>query len=276
MHLHFPFTTTQVLWTLTFAGQLVLLVVLLGRDRIKRYPWFTLSMVLLALHLLAEVLLANRMPMIVLQRIFIPFTLVMALASLLVVVEVARRAFGGAQRKFWIVGILVMLAVAGGVVAVLGPWPSRKDLVVDSGLALLRVAQFVGQKADVVVDALTIELGLLVVLLGRRFQAGWRSHTQQIVIGLSTVSLAWLAVQGTWQMVARVFHPHSRAEYDHIMALGTKLVNANKVVYMVVLVWWIACLWMDEPGAAAVADAVEAPVPEAVEVPADDAPKDEL
>ena len=41
MHFNFGFTTIQVLWTLTFAALLVLLVVLLGRDRARRYPWFT-------------------------------------------------------------------------------------------------------------------------------------------------------------------------------------------------------------------------------------------
>jgi hypothetical protein len=24
--------------------------------------------------------------------------------------------------------------------------------------------------------------------------------------------------------------------------------NANSIIYLVVLVWWIACLWIDEPG----------------------------
>ncbi len=46
------------------------------------------------------------------------------------------------------------------------------------------------------VNVLTVELGLLVVLFGRRFNAGWRSHTQQITIGLSTVAIAQMALQG--------------------------------------------------------------------------------
>ena len=41
MHFNFAFTAVQVLWTLTFAAHLVLLVVLLGRDRTRRFPWFT-------------------------------------------------------------------------------------------------------------------------------------------------------------------------------------------------------------------------------------------
>jgi hypothetical protein len=27
-----------------------------------------------------------------------------------------------------------------------------------------------------------------------------------------------------------------------------KLDNANSVIFLVVLVWWIICLWIDEPG----------------------------
>ena len=57
MHLNFGFTTVQILWTLTFAALLVLLVVLLGRDRTRRFPWFTASIALVAVRLLA-----SRMP----------------------------------------------------------------------------------------------------------------------------------------------------------------------------------------------------------------------
>ena len=48
MHFNFDFSTGQILWTLTFAALLVLLVVLLGRDRARRFPWFTASMVMMA------------------------------------------------------------------------------------------------------------------------------------------------------------------------------------------------------------------------------------
>ena len=41
MHFDFHFTAISVLWTLTFAALLVLLVVLMGRDRARRFPWFT-------------------------------------------------------------------------------------------------------------------------------------------------------------------------------------------------------------------------------------------
>ena len=46
MHFDYHFTAVSVMWTLTFASLLVLLVVLMGRDRIGRFPWFTASIVL--------------------------------------------------------------------------------------------------------------------------------------------------------------------------------------------------------------------------------------
>jgi ABC-type uncharacterized transport system permease subunit len=95
-----------------------------------------------------------------------------------------------------------------------------------------------------------VELGLLVVLFGRHFKAGWRSHTQMISIGLSTAAIAWLASQAVVQSIIKTAHPHSRAEYVRVLDLIGKLLNANKLVYLAVLVWWIVWLWLDEPGAA--------------------------
>jgi hypothetical protein len=59
-------------------------------------------------------------------------------------------------------------------------------------------------------------------------------------------------------------HPHTQQEYERVIGLGSKLVNGNKVVYLAVLVWWIVCLWFDEPGrkADAVADATVVGAPE--------------
>jgi len=263
MHPNFAFTATQILWTLTFAAQLVLLVVLLGRDRISRYPLFSASIVLFALRLLTEVLLAGRLPQMTLRTVFISLAALAALLSLAVVVEIARRAFAGAARRVWVGWTLAAVAVAGGVLAFWGPWPARAELAVDSPLALLRMVQFVAQKIDMLVDVLTIELGLLVLAAGRKYRAGWRSHTQAITVGLSTIAVAWLSVQGIWQVIARTVHPLTREDYERVINLGNKLVNANKVVYIAVLVWWILWLWFDEPKAAEATS--ETPAEEAAE-----------
>jgi DNA segregation ATPase FtsK/SpoIIIE-like protein len=245
---NFAFSARQILWTLTFAAQLVLLVVLLGRDRARRYPWFTAGVVIFSLRLLAEVLLAGRMPMLALQEIFLSLADLAAVVSLLVVVEIAWHAFARASRRAWIIGVVVMLAVAVGVLVAWGPWPALKDLSWNSKMGVLRLMQLAAQKGDTLVDVLTVEVGLLVVFLGRKFKAGWQSHTQKIVIGLSVVAAAWMGIQGAWQLIAHNAHPATQEEYARIMALGGKLINASQVVYLVAAVWWIAWLWRDEPG----------------------------
>ncbi|MGD0903469.1 MAG: hypothetical protein ABR924_11070 [Terracidiphilus sp.] len=247
MHFNFDFTTTQVLWTLTFAALLVLLVVLLGRDRARRFPWFTASIALLALRLLSSRELTGRMPQLTLSAIFITLADVIAVVGLLVLVEMARRAFDGLQSSLWIVNSAGLLAGAGAVLAAWGPWPAWKTLTADSRLAALRLMQLAAEKIDLLVVLLTVGLGLLVIVFGRRYKAGWRSHVQRIVIGLSTAAIGQVALLVVLQRMVRTA-PQSRAEFDRIMSQRANLINADGALYVAVLVWWIVCLWIDEPG----------------------------
>jgi hypothetical protein len=248
MHFNLHFTTVEILWTLTFAAQLVLLVVLIGRDRARQFPWFTISIVLMALRLLASRLLYGRMAGITLSAIFVVMADVAAVAGFLVVVEMGRNAFRPVKRGKWLAGALVLLVAGGGILAEWGPWPALKTLTADSFLASLRLMQFLAQKLDMLVDLLTVMLGIVVAFLGRRYGAGWKSHTQRILTGLATASAGQLAVEGIWQIITKTAVPQSHAEYDRIMALRDRLFNANGALYIAVLVWWIIVLWMDEPG----------------------------
>ena len=271
MHFHFDFGARQVLWTLTFAAQLVLLVVLMGRDRMRRYPWFTAAIVLSAIQLMAEVLLVGRMALIPLQEVLITLADLAVIVNLLVLVEVARRAFAGAQRSQWLVNTAGLLVVAGGILAFWGPWPAWKQLTGNHSVAALNLMLLVAapkdslllmrglDKGNLLLALLTVELGLLVVIFGRCFKAGWRGHTQMIAIGLSTVAIAWLAVQGAVQFIIKTAHPQTRPELDRILGLITKLWNAYNVVYIAALLWWIVWLWLNEPGAPAVATTEEKP-----------------
>jgi hypothetical protein len=208
------------------------------------------------------------MPVISLQAIFISLADLAVIVDLLVVAEVAWHAFEGARLRTWLIGSVALLALGGVLVWQWGPWPAWQQLSWGTLLGKLQLMQLLAQKGDTLVDVVTVGTGLLVVLFGSRFKAGWRTHTQKIAIGLSTAAIAWLAIQGVWQVVAKTVHPQTQQEYERVMGLGGKLVNANKVVFIAVLVWWIVWLWLDEPGAAAKAtpDAVlvaETPSPTA-------------
>jgi len=245
MHFTADFFAHQFLWTLTFAAQLVLLATLLGRDRARRYPWFTASIALMALQLMAGVLLSGRLAMFLLQELMTALADIAVIVGLLVLVEVARRAFVGLQRTQWILNTAGLLVVALGLLLVWSPWPIWKNLAVGTLLGNLRLMQLVAQKGDTLVNLLAVGVGLMVVLFGRRFQAGWRSHTQMIVIGLAVVAINWLAIQQTWLILLRSAHFQSQQQ---MLSFGSNLMTANKAVSLAALIWWIVWLWRDEPG----------------------------
>ena len=257
MHLNFHFTPVQILWTLTFAAHLVLLVVLLGRDRVSRFKWFTVAIALVSLRLVASRLLYGRLPEITLGAIFIVLAVISMFAGLLVLVELARNAFSKVGYRAWAVWTAALLAVGATVLATWGPWPALKTLKLDKLLGILGVLQLVAQKGGMLVDVDTVALGVVIVAFGRRYGAGWRSHTQRIMIGLSTASICQLGVQIIWQVIAKHSVPKSMDEYQHIVGIKDKLINGNSAIYLVVTIWWIVCLWMDEPGTAA--PAIDAP-----------------
>ncbi len=174
--------------------------------------------------------------------------------------------------RAWTAWGLILLAIAGIVVWKWGPWPQWKALTFDTAIARLQFMQLFAVKTGLLMHVLAIVLGILVVAFGARYGAGWRSHVQRIMIGLSTASLSQLSVQGAFETIVHHTVVDSRPKYDHLMSLQEKLLNGNSAVYVIVLIWWIVCLWIDEPGAQS---ATGAPDPaETVPAPADEAIKD--
>lgn len=249
MHPLSGFSALQVLWTLSFAGLMVLLVVLLGKDRYRSYKLFTIAMVLLAFRLLLSKLLFGRIPAIPFYEFFIPLTVLASLLSVAVLVEMARRAFLGAGRRAWLIAMLVVFAIGAAVLVEWGPWPAWKTLSASSTVAILGLGQMASQKIDLLTNVLAVELGLLVLFFGRRFHAPWRSHTQGIVIGLSTAAIGQLLRDGVWQLIAMKAAPRSQEEFNHLIGIRENLAKANELLFLLVLIWWIAVLWIDEPGA---------------------------
>jgi len=266
MHFNFHFTAISILWTLTFASLLVLLVVLMGRDRARRFPWFTASIVLVALRLLTNRLLHDKLPQLTMGAVAITLADLSALVGLIVLAEMARHAFRRGSARAWAAWGLGLLAIGAVVLWKWGPWPQWKAIAFDTPVAKLQFMQLLAVKTGLLQDVLSVGLGTLVVAFGRRYGAGWHSHVQRIMIGLSTASLSQMGAQGIWEIIARHTTPHSRAEYEHVVGLQEKLLNANSAVYLLVLIWWIVCLWIDEPGAAASeSESSKIPVPEYLE-----------
>jgi len=257
MHFHFPFTVLSVLWTLTFASHLVLLVVLMGRDRMRQFPWFTANIALVALRLLTSRLLFDRLPQMTLAKIFVIMAAAGAFVSLMVVVEVARRAFKRARRSRWLLGALLVMAAGAAVLRYWGAWPPWETL---KSAPPLQLVQLLAQKGMLLADVENIGVGLLILIFGRRAGSGFKSKAQQVAIGLMTASIAQLSIQGIWERIAATTVPHTREEYQHVIGLRDKLFNTNNAVFIAVLLWWIVCLWVDEPKSME----EEEPLPEAI------------
>ncbi len=244
MQPNFAFTTPQILWTLTLAAQLVLLVVFVGLQRLKRFPWFAASVLVIAGRSVADELLTGRIPTFTLNALLISLDNLDALILLLVVVELARRAFGGVRRRNWWLGVLALSVIAISITVAWGHWPSWHALTADSSTAVLQVLSVTRFRGLLLTNVLIIELCLLVLVLGSRFKAGWRSHTQLILIGLSSASITQIVVRGALQSMVP---PHTRAEQAHQITFLDNILNANSTVYIVILIWWIGSLWFDEP-----------------------------
>jgi hypothetical protein len=221
MHLNSSFTTPDVLWTLTFAAHLVLLVVLLGKDRARRFPLFTASIALVAFRLLTTKILFGRLPQMTMVEFVIVTAVVGVVLGLLVLLELARKAFSGVKRATWVTSALIVMAIGVVVLKYWGVWPAWDQ--VRQGRSVFPLLQLMAQKGTLLVDVENILVGLLIVLFGGRYGAGWRSHTQRLVIGLSTGSIGQLAVQGIWQAIAAHAAPQSRDEYNHLLALRERL-----------------------------------------------------
>jgi hypothetical protein len=266
MHFNFHFSAAEILWTLTFAAMLVLLVVLLGRDRFRQFPFFTCSIVLIGLNMLAEKMLANRLAPLVSTEVFLVLGDLQVVIALLLAIELARRAFSAAKWPAWVISSLVLLGGATAVIARWGQWPPAKMVFDPTTLGHLRLMQLVAQKGDLFNEVLAVELFVLVAIAGRQFKTGWRSHTQQILAGIATSSAMLIVVRLVWDSVAHNM-PRTQEGYNHMLDLQSRLVNANSMVVLAVMLWWIVCLWIDEPGAAAVAASDETNAPEVEEIP---------
>lgn len=247
MHFNFHFTAAEILWTLTFAAMLVLLVVLLGRDRIRRFPFFTISIVLIGLDMLSQKLLAGRIAPLVSTEVNLALADLEIIVGVLLAVELARRAFSGAKWLAWLAGSLVLLGGAAAVIARWGQWPSAKIVLDPSTLGHLRLMQLVAQKGDLLNEVLAVELFVLVVIAGRRFKTGWRSHSLQILAGLSTNAAVLIIARVIWEANVRNM-PHTQEGYNRVVDLQSHLLNANSTAVLAVMIWWIVCLWIDEPG----------------------------
>jgi len=248
----------QVLWALILAGHLVLLIVLLGRDRTTRFPWFTAAVSISTVRLLVDHLLYGKLTSIAFFWQNYSLLLVSSIIAILVLAELVRPVFGsgkgGTHPKLhgwlgWPAWSLVVVVVAAGAVVAIGPWPDWESVFKDKNLLALRLVWIAALKADLFVGFLAVEVTILLVAFARRFGSAWTRHPTLIAIGLSTVSISQYAVQFISQAIVRnasgQLTEDQRVKILHTL---TNLDHAKVALWLMALAWWIVWLWRDEGG----------------------------
>lgn len=251
MHLNIE----QFLWAMVLAAHLLLLIVLMGRERTTRFPWFTAWVGLAAVSLVANHMLHGKLTTIAFYWQNYSALAIESILGILVLRELAKLIFSSGRNgrvlkaNGWIGWTLVTVAIAAAGVWAWGPWPTKAALQAEKDQLPLLITILIGMKGQLFVSILMVEATLLFRIFGSRFGAGWRSHAQQVALGISTNALAFLAVQGITDIISHTAHPKTRPEYDHLVHMITNLENGRTVVWFLALVWCIVWLWRNEPGA---------------------------
>jgi len=196
------------------------------RKRVARFPWFTL---LMSFYLVRSVGLVAALhfsghPAALRATMIIDLTdILLQCAVLSELAWIALQPLGGVRRF-----TLPLLLLASGVLIVLRLAPP--------GPLLLRTILIL---MHFLLSVLMVEWAIMLAFLLRPLRLSWRSHDAAISFGFGVYSAALLAGGG--------YFTTGREMRDYIFFSYFRI-----VVYLLVLLWWSACLWRAEPRSAAI------------------------
>jgi hypothetical protein len=210
--------TNHLIWIAGLLGHLVLLAVLFSRGRAARFPWFTL---LIGFYLLRSLGLAATAhftghPAHRFATQAIDLTDVCLQAAVLAeLMSMALRPLKAMRQA-----TLALLLLASGAMIVLRLAP---PMHVWQHMALVLI--------HFLLSVLMLEWAILLALLLRQLRLSWRSHVAGISFGFGVYSLALLAGGGYFTV--------GREMRDFVLFAFVRI-----GVYLLVLLWWIICLWL--------------------------------
>jgi hypothetical protein len=210
--------TNHIIWVAGLLGHLILLVVLFSRRRASRFPWFTL---LIGFYLLRSIGLAATAhftghPAHRFATQAIDLTDVCLQAAVLAeLMWMALRPLNRSRQA-----TLSLLLLASGALMVFRVAPPVR---VWHSMALVLI--------HFLLSVLLLEWAVLLLFLLRPLQLSWRSHVAAISFGFGVYSLALLAGGGYFTI--------GREMSDFVLFAFVRI-----GVYLLVLLWWIVCLWL--------------------------------
>jgi hypothetical protein len=225
-----PTAFVRIVWTATFANNLLLLMVLFVRRRAASFPAFTTYVAFSVLHDAAEFLAFYYLSFAAYRNIFYSLEILDVGLQILVFYELAVHVFcpTGTWARDVRRAFLGLVAASAGVAFLLS-WIARPP-------APLRVQTFI-LRADFFSSLLMSELFVGTVVLTVTVGLPWKTHVARIAQGLGAYSLLTLA---TTIGVASVGITANNAVF-------AALIRAQKLVWLACQVYWIVTLWQEAP-----------------------------
>ena len=251
MNIYLPFSQQQIIWTLLLAGQMVLLVVLIGRVRNERFRWFTISIVIAALRQVVSELLYNRMAQIPYAAITLSLAIISVLAALAVLLELARILFPTASLRNWLLVSTPVIVASAVAILFWQPWPPSSEVDVHTQLGVLRLMQHIAIRGQLLAALVTVLMGLVVIFLATKGKDFWRSHAIKILFGLTTFALTLIVTRilGEWIAHLANLQPLPHPDQERTQAIIDRLIVVPQVTMILAQFWWIRSLWLDEGSA---------------------------
>jgi hypothetical protein len=225
-----PTAFVRIVWTATFANNLLLLMVLFVRRRAASFPAFTTYVAFSVLHDAAEFLAFYYLSFATYRNIFYSLEILDVGLQILVFYELAVHVFcpTGTWARDVRRAFLGLVAASAGVAFLLS-WIAQPP-------APLRVQTFI-LRADFFSSLLMSELFVGTVVLTVTVGLPWKTHVARIAQGLGAYSLLTLA---TTIGVASVGITANNTVF-------AALIRAQKLVWLACQVYWIVTLWREAP-----------------------------
>jgi hypothetical protein len=225
-----PTAFVRIVWTATFANNLLLLMVLFVRHRASSFPAFTTYVALAVFDDIAGFLAFHYLAFATYRNVFYSLEILDVGIQVLVFYELAVHVFcptgkwaPDVRRAF-----LGLVAASAGVAFLLS-WIAQPP-------APLRVQTFI-LRADFFSSLLMCELFVGSVVLAATVGLPWKTHVARIAQGLGAYSLFGLAIDiGVTPMGITAN-----------TTVFAALMRAQKLVWIACQVYWIVTLWQEAP-----------------------------
>ncbi len=234
------------IWMAGLVAHLLLLLILLVRGRIARYPIFTALIVFYVVRsVLPEMTFTHTLSQTAYLWLFWSFEIGDVVLRALVLGELIWHAFRGTQVQATRVVAWSAVAIAASAALAILAGPIQSILVWS-----------IFAKGNVAVAILSLITLAVLILTRSRTGLAWRSHEFAIGGGLAFYAFVFLVLQGMRMWGGGVASPHAGGQ--HVSMLRLWMQASAAVAYLLVVFYWLVAMWFDECPRRATADVVSA------------------